>query len=199
MAKGIFCLEGDWWGDLKRASSVRPILDLLKQWDPYFIPYIYRDVGTVESLRYYLRKWTLKAHRGYPILYLAFHGDPGALYVGDRRSPQSTVTLDLLEEMLTDRCKGRIIFFAACGMMRASRNRLNRFLRATGALAVCGYTADVDWLRATAFELLVLSAMQDNALTVSGARAMQARIRREASVLARELNFRMTVRKPTRS
>jgi hypothetical protein len=68
-------------------------------------------------------------------------------------------------------------------------------LKCTGALAVCGYSSSVDWLRATAFELLVFAAMQDNALTVAGAKAMKRRIGREACDLSKELGFRMVVRK----
>ncbi|MBX7244719.1 MAG: hypothetical protein K1X53_04425, partial [Candidatus Sumerlaeaceae bacterium] len=62
--------------------------------------------------------------------------------------------------------------------------------------AICGYSGDVDWLTSTAFELLVMGAMQDNSFTAVGARAMRRRIFREASILASRLQFKMVVRPP---
>jgi len=53
-SKGIFCLEGDWWGKLHKPSSVEPILELLHQWDPFHVPYVRRDVATREEFEYYL-------------------------------------------------------------------------------------------------------------------------------------------------
>ena len=43
----------------------------------------------------------------------------------------------------------------------------------TGAVTVCGYRGFVDWLGSAAFDLLALGGFQENALTVSGAHAMQ--------------------------
>jgi hypothetical protein len=194
--RGVFCLEGDWWYNLKKPSSVQPILHLLSQWDPFFVPFIHRNVATGGSLEYYLDKWTKKKHADYPILYLAFHGDPGAIQLGDPRRRGNVITLDLLADLLEGKCKGRIIFFAACATLNTHGNRLNHFLRRTRALAVCGYRGDVDWLHATAFELLVFAAMQENAFTVAGARAMKKRILKEAGYLARDLKFRMIITKP---
>ena len=197
-SRGVFCLEGDWWYNLKRQSSVEPILELLEQWDPFFVPFIHRNVATTETLEYYLTKWSQKKHVDYPILYLAFHGNPGAIYIGDMRRKRSEVTLEELEDWLDGRCKGRIIYFGTCATMDVHGHYLNQFLRRTGALAVCGYTEDVDWLRATAFELLVFASMQQNALTVAGARAMKRRIMREAGALVKQLKFRMIVKQPNR-
>jgi len=197
-SRGVFCLEGDWWYSLKRTSSVEPILELLRQWDPFFVPFIHRNVATAETLEYYLKKWAQKKHADYPILYLAFHGNPGTIYIGDMRRRKSAVTLSEIADWLEGRCKGRIIYFGTCATMDLHGHHLNRFLGQTGALAVCGYTDEVDWLRATAFELLVFAAMQNNALTVSGANAMKRRVFREAGYLVKELNFRMIVARPSR-
>lgn len=48
-AKGIFCLEGDWWGSMFKESSVRPALELLKQCDPYFVPFVHVTWARVRS------------------------------------------------------------------------------------------------------------------------------------------------------
>jgi len=199
MAKrGIFCLEGDWWRSLKRAPSVRPILELLNQPEVSNIPFIYRDIGTKEELLYYLRKWTLKAHQDYPILYLGFHGAPGLLYVGERRYGGGTCTLDELEECLQGRCHDRILHFGTCSTINLNGNRLNRFLRETNALAMSGYRIDVDWVLSAAFELIMFSSMVEYSLTVNGVRAIVRRLKRETPHLYKALDFRMVIRKPLR-
>ena len=193
--KGIFCLEGDWWQSIKRPSSVEPVLQLLKQSDRHRVPYIHRNVATRDALSYYVRKWTQKRYSGYPILYLGFHGSPGTIHLGDGRFKDSEVTLELMLQDLTGKCEGRIIHFASCGVLDLHGSRLNSFLKQTGALAVSGYASeDVAWLRSAAFEVLAFAAMQDNALTTRGARAIERRIRKELPVLAKELGFRMVTR-----
>ena len=190
-AHGIFCLEGEWWNNLKKESSVESILNLLSQWDPFFVPYIRRDVGTVVELGYYLDKWVQRRHDGFPILYLAFHGEKGKIIVGDSRRQESNLTIDQLEEHLAGKCRKRILYLAACDTLGVHGNRLNRFLRETEALAVCGYTVGADWLLAAAFELVVFGTMQGNALTRPGVRSMRRKIYAEAPQLREKLGFRM--------
>ena len=190
--KGIFCLEGDWDGDLRSKRSIQPILDLLgKSNDPTVLS-IRRDIGTIPELEHYLKKWTQQRYRQYPVLYLAFHGDPGVLYVGDHHK---YVDLDWIEERLAGHCQGRVIHFGSCGTMATHGRRLQTFMKRTGVLAVCGYKVTVDWMLSTAFEIILLSAFQNNALTRSGVRAVHNRIKKEAAGLTRELSFRLEIRK----
>jgi hypothetical protein len=169
-------------------------LQLINKWDPYYVPYIHRDVATRDELEYYLRTWVQRKLARYPILYLAFHGDPNQIHLGDQRLSENTVTLDDLAALLEGRCHGRIIYFASCATLKLHGNSIRAFLRQTNALAVCGYRGMVDWLDATVFELIVFSAMQRNAATVSGAKAMRRRIREHAPHLVRRLGFHMVVR-----
>ncbi len=163
--KGIFCIEGDWWGDLHRESSVHPALELLKQWDPYYIPHVYRDASTRGEFDHYLKKWVQGQLRKFPILYLAFHGEPGQLWIGDRRSSCNCVTLEDLAEQLEGKCSGKIIHFGSCGTLDLHGHTLNNFVRQTKALAICGFCDEIQWLESTAFDLQVFAAMQSNALT----------------------------------
>jgi hypothetical protein len=192
-SKGVFCLEGDWWNCAKRSASVEPILALLAA-EPYRVPYFHLDVRVREAFDAGVQLWSQRRFCDYPILYLAFHANGQTLIVGDARHPQSGVTLDDLEELLAGKCHKRLIFMGGCLMMQAHGRRLGRFLRTTGALAICGYREVVDWLESTAFELLVLGSMQENALTISGVRAMGQRIRRDGGSLAKRLGFRLVVR-----
>jgi hypothetical protein len=189
--KGVFCLEGDWEPDLRVRTSVVPVLELLEKANEPSIPFIHRGIGTLAEFEHYLRKWTQKKYAGYPILYLGFHGDPGVLYIGDRKSGE--VSLDWLEERLAGKCRKRIIHFGSCGTMATHGNRLGRFFRKTGALAICGYRQDVDWVLSAAFEIVLLSALQENALTRAGMAAVNRRVRSQATRLARDLKFRMVV------
>lgn len=192
--KGVFCVEGDWSSDLEKPSSVHPILLLLRE--RLGVPFIYLPhVNTTAQLEKDLSKWTQKKYADYPILYLAYHGKGDRLTI-DREG----VDLDWFAEKLRGKCEARIIHFGSCGTMGIHGNRINRFLEQTGALAVSGYTTDVDWLVSAAFELLFFAEMQGNVFFVSGAKAIRKRImsmRGETGQLAKRLNFRMVIRPPT--
>lgn len=190
--KNIFCLEGDWWGNLKKPSSVRPIFELVGQMKPH-PKYIHRGIGTLGEFDHYLRVWTQRKFSDHPILYLAFHGSPRALCVGDQRRRDGEVELDQIAEKLEERCKGRLVHFGACSTLRCDLRHLKRFLTTTGALAVSGYTKDIGWMQSAAFEVFLLSTMQYNARTRAGAKAIRGRIESAAKRQAKELGFRMVI------
>ncbi len=189
--KGIFCLEGDWERDLRGRTTVTPVLDLLERSHYPSIRSIRRDVATSGELAHYLEKWRLKKYDDYPILYLGFHGNPDILFVGaDRTDP---VGMGWVAERLKGACRGRIIHFGSCSTLAAHGNRLNHFLRATGALAVSGYRCEVDWIQSAAFELVLLSALQFNTFTRQGLEAALRRVMSDAGTLARSLEYRMVM------
>jgi len=190
-AKGIFCLEGDWEPDLRNRVTVDPLFQLLEHSNYPKIPYIRRDVGTVQEFEYYLKKWTLKRYIDYPILYFGFHGEPGLLQVGSSRKP--ITNLDWIEDKLAGKCNKCIIHFVSCGTLDIHGKRLNKFLRITQALAVCGYKEDADWMLSAAFEVILLSELQKNSLTRPGMKAVKQRVVGKARGLANDLAFRMIV------
>lgn len=191
---GIFCLEeADWWLNLREASTVVSVLEFLHQ-APMIVPFIRGDVGTKQELAYYLDKWNQRGYRDYRILYLAFHGRPGVIYVGDQR--RGRVTLEEMAESLEGSARGRIVHFGSCDTLGVDSSRIKTFLQRTKAVAVCGYKARADWITAAGFELLLLSELQENALTAAGMRAVKRRIQSKAAGLVRDLNFRMMVRPP---
>ena len=107
--KGVFCLEGPWFG-VKDRTSMEPVLRLLETLKDYRVPYLHFDVGTREEFDFYLEKWAGASFREtHPILHLAFHGESGEIAVGEGRN--TSVTLDDLAERLEGRCKGRVIHF----------------------------------------------------------------------------------------
>lgn len=155
-ASGVFALEGDPGEDSKRQYSVRPLLQLLNSLND--TDFMFRDIGTVEELQHYVRRWTLAKNNEFDIGYFSFHGSPGALWFPDGR--KSPVTLEDLGGWLHGRAEGRIIHFCACSAMRLGEVRLQDFRERTGAKAVMGYRTDVDWAESMAFDTLLFSALR---------------------------------------
>jgi hypothetical protein len=189
---GVFCLEGD-WQDIRDETTVEPAFQLLKSCAGIAMPYIHRDVGTLDQFRHYLSKWRQKRMARYPILYLAFHGEPKTLFIGDNRKRDGRVSLDQLGDMLEGACKGRIIHFGACDTLDVHGGTLDAFMRKTQATALLGYRGGVDWVQSTAFEIIVLAELQNRTLTRPGLRATKDRINLVAGSLSKALGFRMRV------
>jgi hypothetical protein len=169
-AKGIFCLEGLWDNNLRRKSTVQPILNMLEVNSG--VPYIHQNVATVEELEFFLSRWKQPRYRNFPILYLAFHGENEALLIG-----KIEYTLDRLSTLLLESCKNSIIILASCSTLKTDLRNINRFLTKTRALAICGYKSKVNWMLAAAFELLVLASLQDTDFSGRGLRAIERQVR----------------------
>ena len=198
-AHGIFCLEDDWWRDFNRTSTVEPVLSLIAQGVEMDVPHVHRDVGTVEELDYYLKRWTQAGSAQYAILYLAFHGRQGAIFVGDRRRKRSVVTLDDLADMLGEGLSGRIVHFGSCETMGVDKRHIRRFLTNTGLVAATGFKSQVDWLTSAVFDVLLFEAMLRHSLTPGGARAIRNDMWNEYRALCNRLDFRMIVRGPKKA
>lgn len=187
--KGIYCLEGIWNEDLREKSSVKHILDLLHS--NKSIEYIYHKCATEEEIKYYIKKWSQKRYNKFNILYFAFHGEKNKLLLGNKK----IYSLDSLAELLEGKCENSIIIFGSCSTFAIRRNYLIKFLTKTGALAICGYQKDVDWLPSTAFEMLILSQMQENEFSKRGISAIEKKVNSLARKFKDELKFRMVTSK----
>ena len=191
--KGIFCLEASNWEGVKDRTTIVPLLDLLATQAAYRAPFHRFDIGTPEEFDFYLKRWCRAAFDNYPILYLGFHGSPGALSVGG-----GDLQLEDLAERLDDCCKGRVIHFGSCGTVNVHGRRLRAFLARTGALAVCGYRNDVDWIESAAFDLLLLGGLQNAAFRANSMRAFDRHLKKRAPDLYRSLGFRFSSVRPVR-
>lgn len=181
--KGIFCLEGLWDPDLRVSSTVRPLLELLRL--NVEIDYIHRECAISGEFEFYLRKWMQKRYDAYPILYIASHGEENGIQLG-----KDFYLTDNIADLLAGKCANRVIMFSSCSTMGISLNHLRRFVEKTGALAVCGYRVDVDWMRSTAFELLLFSQMQNNEFSGRGVEALENAVTGIAEAF-KDLEFRM--------
>ena len=192
--KGIFSLETDQWFHQKDRSTIEPALRCIELYQQ--VKYEHRDVATKEEFQFYLDKYFVSSYDTYPILYLGFHGSGGAkgidpgIYLGD----DIFVTLAELEEWIGKKCNARIIYFGACGVMDAPKERLDRFIKNTKALAIAGYSEDVDWLESTAFDMLALGGLQHVAFTKSSVIKFKDEFHDTAPGLHMRLGFNLFVK-----
>ena len=193
--KGIFCLETDQWYGQKNRASVEPALHLLERYEK--TPFQHRDVATKAEFEYYLKKYLTKTFDTHPILYLGFHGwgpskdEDAYVETGDG----THIPLETLEQWIDGGCRGRVIHFGACGVMKAKVDRLNSFVRNTNALAICGYRKEVDWLDSAAFDTLVLGRLQYAAFTnKSSIQKFDRELKNAASGLYDKLGFELVAK-----
>lgn len=157
-ANGVFCLEGEWNSDLRKRESVLPVLELLERLG--HLKAIHRDVATSVELEHYLKAWSQSRYDDYRVLFLATHGNKGALSWS--RGKANLTTLEDLAQMIGDSASGCYIYLGSC-LTLFEEKQARAFAQATGALAVMGYRKDVDWLEGAAFEVILLAALANHA------------------------------------
>lgn len=178
---GIFCLEGQWGTTLDDPTSVRGLLECLS--DATKARMIYKDVHTREEFYFLLDKFSQRGYAKYKVLWLAFHGSRGALHIGS-----TAVSLDDLAERYAGKFAGRVLYFASCSTMKTAKTSdLAMFCKTTGARAVIGYTKNVYWFEAAAFELLLLSELTSSTRLDH----LKKRLEKNYGELPRLLGFRM--------
>jgi hypothetical protein len=187
--KGIYCIEGLWdHGNIQDQSTVLPILDLLEKRG--YCNYIYHDCATKSELEYFLEKWKKKTiNEKYPILYLAFHGDPGYIFL----THEDKYSLTQLAEFLGDKATGKIIYFGSCSTLNIDKRKINSFLETTGAIAAIGYKRDIDWIQSTACDLFVFEALQSDSLDTKGIKNMHKKIITDYGNLHKILELRVVI------
>lgn len=189
--KRVFCLEESGWFGVKDKTTVEPVLRLLETWRTDF-SYLHYDVGTLEEFYFFLEKWREPSFDSYPILYLGFHGacSGSSILVGEGKNNE--VKLTELARRLKGRCRGRVIHFSSCRTLRARIHQLDKFVDTTGALAVCGFTKDVDWLESAALDVLVLGRLQNASFRQSNSmRKFERELEEVAPDHCDRLGFRM--------
>ncbi|MGY1653413.1 DUF6642 family protein [Geodermatophilus sp. SYSU D01119] len=154
-SNGIFCLEGEWEERLTDKLSVRPGLDMLMTMRKDRL--IHRNAATSDEFAHYFTKWTSHRYSAFPLAYLAFHGRRGKVALG-RDDLSLTEIADLVERPLTD----RVVYFGSCETLGASDAQLAEFVARTGVRAVVGYTRQVYWSEAAAFDLTLLPELLDS-------------------------------------
>lgn len=195
VSKGIFCLEGMWDSQISNTFSVLPILELLKK--SAGVNYVYHNCATREEVDFFLNKWKSNTIRKkFPILYLGFHGGSEFFTILHNNKTEYTI-IDLAEE-LKGSCAGSVVFFASCQTMNMERAKIQSFLKKTKFLAALGYGNEIDWLKSTVFEILVLAAMQKDFFNKKGIENIQRIIKKEGCGLNEGLSFKMVINNSTK-
>jgi hypothetical protein len=181
--KGLFCIEGFWYGDHRDATSIYPVLDLVNRYQK--MPFIHHRCSTFEEFEYSIGRWKKKGfHNKYPLLYLAFHGEKGLIMIGKKK-----LTLDALAEILEDKCQGVVIYFGSCATLKIDRRRLQAFMEKTKTVALLGYKQDVDWITSASFDIRLLSYLLQHPFDSTGVKKIQENIKADCRGLVRELDF----------
>lgn len=192
----ILCLEGDSEADLTSATSVRPMLELLR--DVADVEFVHKDIGTRTELEHYLRRWTTddSSVEQFLTLYIALHGTKKASLSGWERAliishaDDGVVSLRELATMLGDGLAGVVVHLGSCSVLKEEEKLLKDFCRTTGIAALAGYTTDVEWMPSAALDLLFFSSIAPYSRWSAAAAAWE----RQAVVtksLRRSLGFRI--------
>src|SRR4051812_27155873 len=117
--KGIYCIEGLWeFNKIHDRTTVLPILDLLEKRN--ICKYVYQDCATEAELEFFINKWRNKSIcERYPILYLAFHGRDGCIYLNNK----DVYTLEQLSHLLEEKCAGKVIYFGSCSTLNINARK----------------------------------------------------------------------------
>jgi hypothetical protein len=192
MKNGIFCIEGFWdQNNVQDRASVSPLLELLSRFAG--IPFIHHRCATLGEIEHMLERWRVKTTRNkYPILYFATHGYAGELDFGKK----ARLSFEQLGDILAGRCERNIFLFGSCSTMRKKEHHIEAMLEKTGALAAIGFSKKVNWMEATAAELLALHYIQQmQGFDNKGLKELSRYIK-EQEVLFNSLGYKM-VASPT--
>lgn len=164
----IFCLETEWVKsvhDLKSDSYVKPLLEFLLNTAPHsgIDSYTFRNVCCEKDFEYYIEHLRNKSYFDYNIVYLCFHGDPGAFaFPADKKDkdkePFSLIDFaDQYEGIFKERPVN--VHFGCCLTFNTNEDDIMYFKRRTGANMVTGYERSVPFVESFIFETWLMNAM----------------------------------------
>jgi hypothetical protein len=157
---GIICLEGNWnENDLSKENSIVPVLQHLSI--NMNVKVIHKHCSTVEQLKYYFNLLSEnRKYKGYGIIYLAFHGRSGNIYLDKHNHISLTELMQLsMENKKTKNIfDGRRVHFGCCTTLKNEKIAYD-FLEQTGAKLITGFVKKVDFHDSTAFDMLFLGKL----------------------------------------
>lgn len=183
---GVLCLEGDWDEEYPISrQTIEPALEMLERMD--YLRLHHRNVNSPTELWLHLDRWINdRAYRPFHVLYLGFHGSEECIAVGGVE-----IGLDEIQRKLRGACGDSVLFFAACGALKSSPDVLQRLCKETDASAVVGYTKDVDFIEAAAFELLLFPRL----MSMNSPKVLHRQIAKDYPDLAGRLGFTVATSK----
>lgn len=151
MKTGIICFETGQFRSYNTDNVfyAQPLLQFLEQ--AWHIPYIYRQIASIEDFKYYFKKISQTHFQSkYGIIYFSFHGDSANIQL-----PTGNVSLNEIAEIATkyDTFNGRHIHFSSCDTLKCDKELIRSFKKETKAETVSGYTACIDCVQSSVNEL----------------------------------------------
>lgn len=152
MALSCYILEGTWWGN-REVPQILPYFQALDI-SGYNINLSHRTIRNVDDIAYWVGKIRKNENA---FLYFACHGDNLEL------SPtnDSRISEDELEKSLRKTKENAISFlhFGCCEMISEKNRRktLTKYLIASKAKWVSGYSKEIEWLRSTLLDLALIA------------------------------------------
>ncbi|MYR07776.1 hypothetical protein GTV32_16360 [Gordonia sp. SID5947] len=185
---GVLCLEGDWESDDPTdRKTIEPALEMLERMGTFKLHH--RNVNTVQELWRHLGNWDSRAFNDYRFLYLGFHGEPEILDIGG-----DPLGIDTLGAKLEGHCDDRVIFLSSCGALKSSEESLKKFCKKTGADAVVGYTENVDFVEAAAFEMILFEYLCEMNSGTKTPRSMYKAVTERFPDFTYQLGFRVATK-----
>ncbi len=158
------------------------------------LKFIRKECATVEEFDFLLAKWPQKKYSSYPILYLAFHGEPGNIILSNERKR----SLEDISSIISDSCANRVIIFSSCKTLKINEELISKFIEETGALAVIGYKSDVDWIKSVALDLLLIDTLQNYEFSGRGLKGIETCVRNLAKQFS-DLGLHMLTKAPNKA
>ena len=195
--KRIYCVEGHHdWGRGSIEPTVLPLLQLLES-TGYWSDCVRRNCATLAEFKYFVkREWTLCSEGS--ILYFRTHGDSERVWFSD----SSSISLVELPEII--HCVNRYVHFGGCSIFDTKKSRVRQFLRSTGASAVSGYGAEINWADVAygnapslALELILFSSIIESEMNLKDGRNAKKKLldlREDLNSRFPECQFRMLTR-----
>ena len=129
---GVFCLEGYWPIPFSAKST------LYKLQQKYGVDFLYKGPVTLNQFWNGIELWLSEKSKQFPILLLAFHDEPGRIYVGDE-----AVTLEQIADFIKGRGAGKWLHVSSCLTLKINSKRLSKFIADTNLDGVSGYERSI--------------------------------------------------------
>ncbi len=150
---GIWLMEGSWSNSVTDVRTVKPVLEALEQAGrARTVPLTLNDT---DDLRQALKRWGQKQHARFNIGYIALHGTPGTLYVGREEVDLRELGAGLPKDCL----KGKVLHLGSCSVLDLTPKQRREIRAELGVKMLTGFTEDVEWFDALAFELLLFDVL----------------------------------------
>ncbi|MEI7677542.1 MAG: DUF6642 family protein [Bacteroidales bacterium] len=161
--KKIFCIESDWEDKSKKEKSILPLLECIKGVYPDF-DFIYRTANTKEEYIYCLSRFKklITPKNDFHLVLFCGHGRSGKISIGNSKESKEYSIKEIGEmcqEVAPQLLKNHMVHFDSCRILSTSESRLNEFMEMTGAIAVSGFSKNVDFIESYALEMILFETL----------------------------------------